>query len=520
MTSSNLLRTALQDVLLAPALRTWCTSFQVSGADALDARRGPFLLVANHSSHLDAPAVLSALPRHLRRRTVVAAAEDYFYRDRLIGLLASLGVGTFPFPRQGDAGLERAAALLADGWNVLLFPEGTRSADGDLHRFRSGVGRLQAMTRVLVVPVAIVGTHALWPKGCRLPSRGSVEIRFGKAWLPEPCREPCVVADDLAGQVAALKAAPPAAHAVGRVGKMAWAVARRAFLALGGLSEGIHVGRKYGFSSGEMLDYVYEDRARGCGPLGRLIDRAYLSSVGWRGIRERRTNLVRTLSAIVLARRAQGKPTRILDVAAGPGRYLLDLAEGLGGDDLAIECRDADADALARGRTLAASRGLTNVCYVQHDALDAAALAAIRPVPDVVVASGLYEILLDDDAIRASLCGIGALLPPGGLLVLTGQPRHPQLKLIANLLTHRDGTPWRMRPRPIHTLEGWCREAGLVDLQTQGDTQGIFTITIGRKPTRLVSIPRAGGAGVTRVPREPICAATPTIAMQASTSPS
>lgn len=492
------LRAAIQDLLLVPALHSWCTRFHVSGADALDAGRGPFLLVANHASHLDAPTVLAALPRHLRHRTAVGAAEDYFYRDLLVGMLVSLGIGTFPFPRQGDVGLERAAALVENGWNVLLFPEGTRSADGDIQRFRSGVGRLAAKAGVPVVPVAIIGTYAVWPRGRRLPRRGPVEIRFGATWLPRPDPDPRVVADELAGQVAALKAAGHAVPVDDRLAprgnrptrnpqrataaRFAWAVARRAFLAAGNLSEGIRVGRQYGFSSGEMLDYVYEDHARGWGRIGRMIDRAYLSSVGWRGIRERRTNLVRTLSAIVLARRAQGLSTRVLDVAAGPGRYLLDLAEGLGGDDLAIECRDADADALARGRALAAARGLANVCYTQHDALDPAGLAAIRPLPDVVVASGLYEILLDDDAIRASLRGIGALLPPGGLLVLTGQPHHPQLAVIANLLTHRDGTPWRMRLRPVETLEEWCREAGLVDVQTHGDTQGMFTITIARKP--------------------------------------
>ena len=482
--AARLVRALIRDVLLLPAMHAWCTRFRVSGAEQLDDCHGPFVLVANHASHLDAPAVLAALPSHLRHCTAVAAAEDYFYRDPVVGRLASLGIGAFPFPRHGEAGLERAAALLEDGWNVLLFPEGSRSGDGDVHRFRSGIGRLQAMVQVAVVPVAIIGTHAAWPKGRRLPKRGPVEVRFGTPRLPRISDKPCLVADDLARQVAALKAAratSPEAPARQLLGQVGWAVARRAFVSIGSLSDGIRVGLRFGFSSGEMLDYVYEDRARGSGPLGRLVDRTYLSSAGWRGIRERRTNLVRTLSAVVLARRALGQSTRILDVAAGPGRYLLDLAQALGGDDLAIDCRDADADALVRGRELAASRGLSNVGYTQHDALDPAGLTAIRPVPDVVVASGLYEILLDDNAIRASLRAIGALLPPGGLLVLTGQPRHPQLALIANLLTHRDGSPWRMRLRSVETLETWCREAGLVDLHTQADTQGIFSITLARK---------------------------------------
>ena len=263
---------------------------------------------------------------------------------------------------------------------------------------------------------------------------------------------------------------------------LGWRLARWLFLLVGRLGGGVRVGLTYGFSSGEMLDYVYANQAQGVGPLGRLIDRLYPDSAGWRGIRERRANLVRTLSAIVLARRAQGQPTRILDVAAGPGRYLLDLATALGPDGLDIEARDADPDALVLGRALAAQRGLGQVTYAPLDALDAAALAAIRPRPDVVVVSGLYEILLDDAAICASLRGIWNLLPAGGLLVLTGQPRHPQLELIGNLLTHRDGSPWRMRLRSTATLNAWCAAAGFADITTQLDSQGIFSISVMRKP--------------------------------------
>jgi len=252
------------------------------------------------------------------------------------------------------------------------------------------------------------------------------------------------------------------------------------FRQLGAVSDGIDVGRTFGFSSGEMLDYVYENRASGWGPLGRWIDRIYLDSVGWRGIRERRANLVRTLTAIVLTRRAQGLRTRIVDVAAGPGRYLIDLAERLGGDDVSIECRDFDMDALVLGRARAAGRGVRTILYAQHDALDPAQLAQIEPA-DVVVVSGLYEILTDEAAIRRSLGALSGRLRPDGLLVLTGQPYHPQLKLIGDLLTHRDGSPWRMHLRSTETLEGWCREAGFVDLHTQADSFGIFTISVARR---------------------------------------
>jgi SAM-dependent methyltransferase len=270
--------------------------------------------------------------------------------------------------------------------------------------------------------------------------------------------------------------------APGRLERLTWLPARVAFATVGRLSSGIRIGRRHGFSSGQMLDYVYENRARGLTPLGRWLDRLYLDATGWRGIRERRANLVRTLAAIVQARRAAGLPTRVLDVAAGPGRYLLDLAELVGPAGLALMARDADGDALAQGRRLAAARGIECIDFAVHDALDAAALAATEPVPDVVVASGLYEILTDDAAVRRSLRGIRALLRPGGLVVVTGQPRHPQLRFIAGVLTHADGRPWVMRPRPVAELEGYLSEAGLVDAHTTVDSRGIYTTTLARRP--------------------------------------
>jgi len=263
--------------------------------------------------------------------------------------------------------------------------------------------------------------------------------------------------------------------------RLIWLPVRLAFRTVGRLSAGVRTGQREGFSSGQMLDYVYENRARGWTPLGRALDRLFLDAAGWRGIRERRANLAGTLAAIVLARRAAGLPTRVLDVAAGPGRYLLDLADLVGAEGLHIMARDADPDAIAQGRSLALARGVGCVDFAVHDALDPAALAATSPVPDVVVASGLYEIVTDDAAVRGSLRGVHALLAPGGLVVVTGQPRHPQLRFIAGVLTHRGGRPWVMRPRPIVELEGYLAEAGFADAHTTADSQGIFTITLARR---------------------------------------
>jgi len=182
----RLAQMALQDGLLVPAVRAWGAPYRARGADALLDLDEPVVIVANHASHLDAPAILAALPAAVRRRTAVAAAADYFYRDRVLGLAVTLGIGAFPFPRHGTDGLEQAARRLGGGDNVVLFPEGTRSADGSQHLFRDGVGHLLLATGAPAVPVAIRGSHALWPRGRRLPRRGPLEVRFGAAWRPGP----------------------------------------------------------------------------------------------------------------------------------------------------------------------------------------------------------------------------------------------------------------------------------------------------------------------------------------------
>ena len=97
----------------------------------------------------------------------------------------------------------------------------------------------------------------------------------------------------------------------------------------GDWSRGVRVGWQTGFDSGQSLDYVYENRAQGFTPLGKLFDRGYLDSVGWRGIRQRKVNLERMLRTAIKKVHADDRPVRVVDVAAGPGRYLLDTLKQL-----------------------------------------------------------------------------------------------------------------------------------------------------------------------------------------------
>jgi 1-acyl-sn-glycerol-3-phosphate acyltransferase len=185
--------------VLRAALQAYCHPYVVVGEPPAVA---PLIIVANHASHLDAPAIVAALPTSYH--TAVAAAEDYFYSRRWLGIAVTRAIGAFPFPRHGDLGLDRAATFLGEGRSVLLFPEGTRSADGEPGRFRLGIGRLAAATHKPVLPVAVVGSHALWPRGRRFPRRGRLEVRLGKPWQPQATLSPTEICAEVQRRVAAL----------------------------------------------------------------------------------------------------------------------------------------------------------------------------------------------------------------------------------------------------------------------------------------------------------------------------
>jgi 1-acyl-sn-glycerol-3-phosphate acyltransferase len=174
-------RAALGVVLVRPVLRLIARP-RVEGAEHLAQLPGPVLLCGNHASHLDAPLVEAALPGRMRRHTAVAAAADYFFdRTRLLGALTALLFAAFPFGRHGSvrASLERVASRLDQGWNVILFPEGTRSVSGEIRPFLDGIGLLATDFGARVVPCCIEGAHALLPKGRARPRRGRVTVRFG-----------------------------------------------------------------------------------------------------------------------------------------------------------------------------------------------------------------------------------------------------------------------------------------------------------------------------------------------------
>lgn len=182
------LRALVQRACLFPLHGLYCRPFRVDGADRIANVPGPVLIVANHASHVDTLSILRALPPARRRRTAVAAAADYFFANGLRGRLASLSLNAFAFSRGGNVGASFArCGELADlGWSVLIYPEGSRSPDGRLLPFKSGIGLLAAGLDVPIVPVAVTGGHEILPKGATRPRRAPGVVRFGEAFRIDP----------------------------------------------------------------------------------------------------------------------------------------------------------------------------------------------------------------------------------------------------------------------------------------------------------------------------------------------
>ena len=154
----------------------------VEGKEYLPAEP-PFVIVANHSSHLDAPALMSALPRRLCDQIFPVAAGEYFFETAGSSFFASAVLNALPIWRRVGGAQTMASLrvrLLDEPCAYVLFPEGTRSRTGEIGQFRAGLGMLVAGTDVPVVPACIGGAFAAFPPHRKLPVPRKLTLRFGE----------------------------------------------------------------------------------------------------------------------------------------------------------------------------------------------------------------------------------------------------------------------------------------------------------------------------------------------------
>jgi 1-acyl-sn-glycerol-3-phosphate acyltransferase len=187
----------LKSVQREAGLTAWCTQtiwrvlvrlylrmyhrLEVRGAERIPAS-GPIVVVANHTSHLDALVLASALPWRLRQRAFPIAAGDVFFETPTVSLFSAMMLNALPMWRKkcGPHALQiLRERLISEPALYILFPEGSRSRDGKMKDFKPGIGMMIAGTAAQVVPAHISGAWRAWRPGASMPSPRKVRVRFG-----------------------------------------------------------------------------------------------------------------------------------------------------------------------------------------------------------------------------------------------------------------------------------------------------------------------------------------------------
>jgi len=201
----RVVRAVLLDTVTRGAV--WAlASPRVAGLDRIAGLEPPAIFAANHASHVDTPLLLTALPPRFRHRSAVAAAADYFFDRRWKAGLWAFAINAIPVERTRVTrrSIGQALGLLAEGWSMVIFPEGGRSPDGWARPFRGGAAYLSVRTGLPVVPVHVEGTHRILPRSGHRLRPGPTHVTFGAPMRPAQGEDTRAFAARIATAVAVL----------------------------------------------------------------------------------------------------------------------------------------------------------------------------------------------------------------------------------------------------------------------------------------------------------------------------
>ena len=183
LTVGNLVQMIFFAFVIRPFLALFI-GLRVRGREHLPAS-GTFILIANHSSHLDTVSLLSLFPLNRLRRIRPVAAADYFDRNKVISVLSRTLFNILPIARKHITAennpIRQMREAMEAGDSLIIFPEGTRGTGEELGEFRSGVAHLlEKMPEACVVPSYLINMGRSLPKGEFIPVPFFCEIRLGK----------------------------------------------------------------------------------------------------------------------------------------------------------------------------------------------------------------------------------------------------------------------------------------------------------------------------------------------------
>lgn len=234
--------------------------------------------------------------------------------------------------------------------------------------------------------------------------------------------------------------------------------------------------------SGINFDHIYKNKAKGYNRFGKAMDRILLNLPACKATRYRKEKIIKILNEEIRKNMSAGKKTRIVDLASGPARYLVDLITGGIKDYVEALCLDIDLHSLSYGKKIAGSRPIlykkSNILKIgaHHKRLS----ANIKWHPNIVIASGFYEYI-DDELAIATLKLINGFLEPGGLLLLITQRDSPNKKLIEKVGITKSGKKWLLFYREPALIKQWLRETGYKNIEVEVDPWRMYVFYSARK---------------------------------------
>ena len=250
---------------------------------------------------------------------------------------------------------------------------------------------------------------------------------------------------------------------------------------IGQTSNGLQLCTKYGFTSGKMLDYIYQNEPSGKFFIGKFIDALFIRHAGWEVVRTRKDNLVSLLKTAVVSKLTEKSDVYIVDVASGPAKYILESMDNFRNERVSAICRDIDERWLIEGRAKAEIMGLKNIDFMQGNALEPDSFKELVKTPNIIVSSGFYDWIVDDELVKKSMRIIYDNLPSGGYFVFTNQSGHVDLEMVSKVFSDFNHNPLEMKVRAAGLINGWAKELGFKILETKSDKSGFYSVTLAQK---------------------------------------
>lgn len=265
--------------------------------------------------------------------------------------------------------------------------------------------------------------------------------------------------------------------------KCYWKAVKKFMHSVGRLSTGIRTGMDNGFDSGVSLEYMYRNEPEGKTLIGKFLDRLYLNNNACRSLRVREKNVEAFIAIATKNLAAEGKQIRLLDIAAGCGRYIFNMLRRMNQPLDHALMRDFDnANVLSGRKKIQDLRLSEKATFEQGDAFSPDDLATIPRDRTLTIVSGFYELFSDNALVLASLKGISEATEEGGYLIYTTKLWNPMAAFAARVLPSLNkGEYWVLRRRTQLEIDQLVNQAGFVKVAQRIDPFGRFSVALAKK---------------------------------------